>query len=98
MKQLSLQLKPTDADLERVTSRIAKAIMEFIEVAQRRKFSTITNDDGHFYADDLREHVTARVGTIAPGSADRILRLLRKRGIVNYRVVSRSQSLYEVIE
>jgi ribosomal protein S25 len=33
----------------------------------------------------------------APAIADRILRDLRQRGVVEYRVLSRRESLYEVM-
>ena len=70
-------------NLERVSSRIAASIVEFIRSHRR------------FHADDLRRHVSARVGSVAPGSADRILRDLRQKDVIDYRVVSRRQSLYE---
>jgi hypothetical protein len=48
-----------------------------------------------FHADALRAWVQIRGGR-APGSADRILRQLRARGAVQYRVVDRAASLYEI--
>jgi hypothetical protein len=77
---------PQPAQLERVSERIGAAIVGFCKarVGQR------------FHADDLRAHVEARCGKTAPGSADRILRNLRQRNVIAYRLVSRSGSLYEV--
>ena len=69
-------------NLQRVSLRISAAIVAFIGTGRS------------FHADELRRHVTAQVGAVAPGSADRILRDLRQKGIVDYRVVSRHQSLY----
>ena len=37
------------------------------------------------------------VGRVAPGSADRVLRDLRKRRKLNYKVLSRRESRYRVI-
>lgn len=34
---------------------------------------------------------------VAPDSPGRILRLLKREGRINYRIVNRSQSLYEVL-
>lgn len=70
--------------LERVSQRIAAAIMEFWAKSKT------------FHADDLRAHVLRTCGTVAPGSPDRILRDLRKRKLLNYKVLSRRESLYEV--
>jgi hypothetical protein len=74
-------------NLERVSRRIAAAIVEFCRSRVGRQF----------HADDLRRFVTARCGTLAPGSADRVLRDLRQRAVLDYRVVSRKGSLYEVL-
>jgi hypothetical protein len=34
---------------------------------------------------------------VAPASPDRVLRQLRKQGVIDYRVVSRSASQYEIL-
>jgi len=73
-----------DRDLERVSSRIANAVVAFCSHHPR------------FHMDDLRRYIVREVGTVAPGSPDRILRDLRARGVLRYRVVSRHQSLYEM--
>jgi hypothetical protein len=72
-------------NLERVTSRIARAILDFCSCHQR------------FYAEELRAYVIRETGIAAPGSADRVLRHLRQSGRLNYRVLSRRESLYEMI-
>ena len=71
--------------LTRVSSRIEWAIIRFCQ------------EHSSFHADELRAAVTRATGIAAPASADRILRLLRTKGIVNYVVVSRRESLYKVI-
>jgi hypothetical protein len=73
-------------ELERVSVRIAGALIHFCRMRRGQTF----------YADELRQYVMRNVGSIAPASADRILRDLRQRGVVNYEVISRSKSLYLV--
>ena len=86
--QLELELDIVDEEqpvmLERVNLRIGRAIVDFCSTQKK------------FHADDLRKHVSKNVGKVAPGSADRILRDLRRRGVLNYRELSRRASLYEV--
>lgn len=48
-----------------------------------------------FFAADLHNYVLERSST-APASADRVMRDLRKQRVINYTLVSRSQSLYRV--
>ena len=84
-KQLTPQEEQTE-NLERVTSRIGAAIVAFCEKRQTQ-----------FHVDDMRRYVEATVGKVAPGSPDRILRNLRSKRKINYRVVNRRQSLYEVV-
>lgn len=78
-------------NLERVSSRIGAAIISFCVNRLRDKFSH------EFSAEDLRQFVIRETGISAPASADRILRNLRQRGLVEYRVIDRRGSLYEVI-
>lgn len=47
-----------------------------------------------FHAQDLRNYVSSWDVRIAPGSADRILRKVRREGAASYKLVSRSRSLY----
>jgi hypothetical protein len=70
--------------LDSVSSRIAGAILDFMRL----------HDGLNFFADDLRKHVTAKCGIIAPDSAGRVMRDLRDRGLIEYQVKNRSQSLY----
>ena len=73
--------------LDAVTARIGVAILTFCwpRIGQT------------FRADELRRHVVNATGTCAPASADRVLRELRRRGAVDYQVVSRRDSLYLVL-
>lgn len=73
-------------DLERVTSRIGQAVLGFCRANRQ------------FRADQLRAHVAKECGASAPASADRVLRELKARGAIKYRVVNRSQSLYSIEE
>lgn len=72
--------------LERVSSRIAAAILGFLRAKGIGR---------EFHADELRKHV-ADIAPAAPASADRILRSLRQRGLVGYIVKDRRASLYEL--
>ena len=76
----------------RVRSRIGKLILEFCHF----QFGTFA--DAEFYMEDLRGYVEKRVqGAIAPDSPGRILRQLRQQRQLNYKVISRSKSLYRVV-
>ena len=71
-------------ELLRVSDRLRDAIYLFFDSHQVGE---------EFYAENLRKFVSDRV-QVAPGSADRVMRDMRKRGLINYSVVSRSKSLY----
>jgi len=74
-------------NIERVNERIGGAVLAFMRQTRGRQF----------FADDLRRYVRVAVGEVAPGSPDRILRMLRQARRLDYRVVSRSLSLYEAL-
>ena len=76
-----------DAYLEPVSSRMGRAILEFFRA--RATGST-------FRAEELHQHVSAETGLSAPASADRILRALRQKGVLNYTCISRKYSLYRM--
>ncbi len=82
--------KPTEQEkqLARVKGSIADVIVEFFRVRR-------VGD--RFFASDLHKFVGERA-QIAPASADRVMRDLRKGGQVNYCVISRSRSEYRVEE
>jgi hypothetical protein len=48
-----------------------------------------------FHAEELRRHVTQYAPELAPSSTDRILRMLRQEGRLDYVVINRRQSLYQ---
>lgn len=73
------------AELERVTSRIGLLIIDFLRRLEPGQ---------QFRAADLQRYVCGQCDA-APASADRVLRELRKKGLVDYKVVNRRQSLYE---
>ena len=50
----------------------------------------------HFHMDELTRYVRRQVPT-APDSAGRILRALRQDGVIDYRLVSRHDSEYEIL-
>ena len=54
--------------------------------------------DRTFTADQLRFYVNNNtVGGVSPSSADRILRLLRQKGQLDYYVLNRGRSLYRAL-
>jgi hypothetical protein len=75
-----------DTELSRVSERISASIVHFASVTTQA-----------FFMDDLRKHVTSAVGEVAPDSPGRVLRDLRQKKQLNYRVISRSESLYEFV-
>jgi hypothetical protein len=70
---------------ERVSLRIAGAVIEFCRQNEL------------FHADELRAWVIRETGIAAPASADRILRQLRQRHVIDYVVLSRRESLYQTL-
>lgn len=74
-------------NLQRVSARIGKAILAFYE----------NDPNSEFHADDLRDSVREQCGRVAPASSDRVLRDLRKKGEINYKVTNRRQSLYQFL-
>ena len=75
------------ANIGRVNKKIAAAVTEFCQSV---------GVGGKFHMVDLQDFVAVRF-SIAPDSPGRILRDLRKRKLLNYRVVSRKQSEYQVL-
>jgi len=75
--------------IERVGHRIGRYIVEFCHgrMLQRQY---------QFHANDLRQFVEGRFPS-APGSSDRILRDLRQKGQLNYVIINRRDSLYELL-
>lgn len=76
--------KGTTVGLNKVQN-IARAVKEFVN----------NHIDTEFTARELRLYVAQRVEKNAPGSADRIMRQLKKAGTIDYVLISRTQSLYK---
>ncbi len=77
--------------LEHVGGIIGNLILAWCRTRQR-------SGQVEFHADELRAHISRHTdGHSAPASADRILRDLRRKGKVQYAVVSRRQSLYRLL-
>ncbi len=72
--------------LKRVRARLADAVLGFCRLNIGR---TVRGSELHRYVAD-------RVPLSAPGSADRVLRALRQDGTVQYTLVSRGGSVYQI--
>lgn len=73
------------AHLARVSSKIGDAILAFCRGRTQ------------FHMQELVDGVQDDGAAIAPDSASRILRDLRAKGVLNYRVLSRRNSHYELL-
>ena len=79
--------------LNRVAATTSEAILEFI----RQRLSD-PETKGAFTADQLRFYVNNTVvGGVSPSSADRVLRMLRQKGSLDYVVLNRAKSLYRAM-
>lgn len=78
-----------EENLERVEVRIGPAILHFFR-------DRLKCPNRQYHADELRNWVTRATGINAPASSDRVMRDLRKKKQLGYKLVSRRQSLYEV--
>ena len=70
--------------LHRVSGAIANTVLEF--------FDSMTEGQA-FTNRELHDFCGQRCN-VAPGSADRVMRSLKKAGMVNYEVVNRNRSTY----
>lgn len=78
-------------EITRVTSVIGSTILRFLRVR-------LAAGHNEFHAADLRAYLTEHLSEpTAPASADRVLRDLRQRGVCQYEVLSRSESLYRIL-
>lgn len=76
------------ANLVRVSNNIADIVTNFCR-------ERLDEGQAEFHMTDLMGYVNDR-STIAPDSAGRILRDLRRQKVIDYTVVNRAQSLYRV--
>lgn len=85
--QMSIDWEQHEPNLNRVSARIGGSILRyFAEYAPGYRF----------HVEELRKWVLDETGILAPASADRVLRDLRQKGRLDYHVVSRKQSLYQI--
>lgn len=77
------------AQLTRVTGALASSILRFCR-------ARLATGRAEFFATELREFCDGAHQS-APGSPDRVLRALRRDGILDYVVVSRKDSLYKLL-
>ncbi len=78
------------ANLQRVRSKIERVVIEFLDQLIEDGFSD-------FRIENVRAYVESCGVTVAPDSPGRILRMLRREGVVDYWIVNRSESLYRIV-
>lgn len=76
--------------MESSSYTIREAVLTFLR-------NRLKHQSPRFHAQELRDYVASWGIDVAPASTDRILRLVRREGRADYKVVSRSQSLYEAL-
>lgn len=79
-------------ELARVRLKIEAAVVKFAETVPA------TREGRVFHMYDLTAAVLRAMPATAPDSPSRILRNLRQQKRLNYRVLSRRNSLYELID
>jgi hypothetical protein len=77
------------SNLKRVTDRIGRSIIEFAR-------DQLATGNHCFHMDSLRVHVS-KGHAIAPDSPGRVLRTLRQRKLIGYEIISRRDSLYQIL-
>lgn len=73
-----------DRQITRVAGKIGPTVLTFVQMH---------GPGGQFHAKDLHDFVGP---SVAPASADRILRFLRRAGLFDYEIVNRRASLYQI--
>ena len=84
--QSEIDFDSQDVELERVSLNIGDLVLGFVNRLP---------DGAQFQGWELEEHITKH-RRITPGSATRILRDLRKQGMIDVSCIDRSTSTYEV--
>ena len=79
--------------LQRVGLNLNQAIIAF----WKQKLYSMQDTNLRFTATELRQYVQRHNFGTAPSSAARVMRNLRQDGQINYVVVNRARSLYQVI-
>lgn len=72
-------------ELKRVKDKLHDLVIDFVKALHTGQV---------FHMAQLEQHIQERRPDVAPGSAGRILRLLRDEGLVEYDVVNRRRSAY----
>lgn len=75
-----------ELELTRVRSNIGDVVLKFAEEHYGREFHDA----------DLVAYVSSRGVKASPSSPTRILRQLKKEGLISYTLVSRAKSLYKI--
>lgn len=76
-------------ELARVWGSLARMVLAWLRERQIR-------DQGEFHLWELETYVMTHVVSTTPGSAGRIMRLLRSEGLIDYVVLHRSKSFYRI--
>ena len=77
------------------TTQITNTSSRIGEIVRRFFAERIFAQKLEFHLGDLHKYVSRRLGgKVAPGSPDRVMRMLRKQGMLNYEVLSRASSKY----
>ena len=74
-------------NLTRVSRKIAGVITAFYDIDRSRQF----------HMQDLQQYVKMKIPDTSPDSPSRILRDLRKKGVLDYKVIKRKDSLYQFL-
>ncbi len=81
---------PSHAEnLERVLVKIGPVVLAFCR-------EILSQGRPRFHMMELTAYVRRCAGEVAPDSAGRILRELRQHDALNYKLISRRESLYEI--
>lgn len=77
-----------DKQITRVGGKVGPIVKDFF----RKRLAA---NKKQFTGSELRDHVVLAHGKLAPGSADRVMRMLRRAGELEYVVVNKTRGLYE---
>lgn len=86
-KQSELCFDEQERELRRVSGNIATHVLTFVKLRGKGKM---------FTGRELESMIDSLPIPSTPGSATRILRDLRKKKIIGFEVVNRSQSIYRI--
>lgn len=78
----------------RLADFLGKPVENISDAVQAFFDQKLQDVEPRFTANQLRFFVQNRLGASAPGSADRIMRMMKKAGKLNYQLLNRSKSFY----